>query len=110
MESVKTILGIEVDAEDSYKGSVHLARKLAEMVKNNELSEKVARNTLRENYPEDKYAQSLDVFDLVLSGKKLPSLLFIKRPGDEFFLKLYWKEHKPMAIFGILIFTYILFK
>ncbi len=109
MSGVQTILGVEVDANDPYKGSVLLARKLAEMVRSDELSEAVARNALLENYPGDKYAQSLDVFNRVLSGKKLPSLLLIKRPGESL-LKLYWKEQKHVAVVLVMLLAYIIFK
>tara|TARA_B100001059_G_scaffold85226_1_gene83306 strand:+ start:20461 stop:20838 length:378 start_codon:yes stop_codon:yes gene_type:complete len=109
MSGVQTILGVEVDANDPYKGSVLLARKLAEMVRSDELSETVARNALLENYPGDKYAQSLDVFNRVLSGKKLPSLLLIKRPGESL-LKLYWKEQKHVAVVLVMLLAFIIFK
>lgn len=109
MSDIQVILGVEVDANDPYKGSVFLASKLAEMVRSGDLSETVARKALLESYPGDKYAQSLDVFNRVLSGNKLPSLLLIKRPGESL-LKLYWKEQKHMAVVVVMLLAYIIFK
>jgi len=108
MSGVKTILGIEVDANDPYKGSVLLASKLAEKVISDELSETVARNALQESYPGDEYAQSLDVFNRILSGEKLPSLVLIKRPGESL-LKLYWKEQKHIAIVVVILLGYVIY-